>query len=74
VSRPWEVDFVAVSAALGEPMSAVAEALGNLGSAGALRAGELLPKLQGGTKSERAIALAAALAQVVTDLERMELQ
>ena len=71
MSRAWEVDFVAVSAALGEPMSAVAEALG---SAGALRAGELLRTLQGSTKSARAIALAAALAQVVTDLERMELQ
>ncbi len=71
MSRVWERDFVAMSAALGEPMSAVAEALGRDGVA---RAGELLRTLQAGPKSARAISLAAALAQVVTDLERMELQ
>jgi hypothetical protein len=71
MTRVWEVDFVAVSAALGEPMPGVAEALG---SGGVIRAGELLRTLQGSTKSARAIALAAALAQVVSDLERMELR
>jgi hypothetical protein len=71
VSRAWELDFVAVSVALGEPISAVIE---GLGSEGVLRAQELMDRLQTRVKSTRAIALAAALAEVLTDLERMELQ
>jgi hypothetical protein len=71
VSRAWEVDFVTLSAALGEPMSAVTEALG---SAGVLRAGELVQSLQARAKPARAITLATALAEVFADLERMELQ
>ena len=71
MSRAWELDFVAMSAALGEPMPAVTEALGE---AGVLRAGELVQTLQGRTKSGRAIALATALAEVLSDLEGMELR
>jgi hypothetical protein len=71
VSRAWEVDFVAVSVALGEPMPAVLEALG---SAGVQRAGEIVPRLQARAKSARAIALATALADVWKDVERMELE
>ena len=71
LSRPWEIDFVAVSAVLGEPMTAVTE---GLGTAGVLRARELVNGLQATAKSARAMALAMALAEVVTDLERMELR
>jgi hypothetical protein len=71
VRRPWETDFVAVSAALGEPLSAMGEALG---SAGLHRAGTLVQRLESRAKSARAIALATALAEVFADLERMELQ
>ena len=71
MSRAWETDFVALSAALGEPMSSVT---GALGSAGVLRAGEIVPLLQGTVKSARAMTLAMALAEVVADLERMELR
>lgn len=71
MSRGWEVDFVAVSAALGEPMSAVVEALG---PTGVLRAGELVQTLQGRTKAGRAIALATALAEVLTELEGVALR
>jgi hypothetical protein len=70
VSRNWEVDFVAVSVALGEPMPRVTEALGG---AGVLRAGELVQSLQGRTKTGRAIALATALAEVLSDLEAVGL-
>ena len=71
MSRAWEVDFVAMSVALGEPLSAVVEALG---PEGVLRAGDLVPTLHGRTKSTRALALATALAEVLTDLEEMELR
>ena len=71
MNRDWEVDFVAVSAALGEPMTAVAAALGDVGMA---RAGELVRALQATTRSSRAAALAAALATVAADLERLELR
>jgi hypothetical protein len=71
VSRPWEVDFVAVSVALGEPMPQVVE---SLGAAGAMRAGEIVHTLQARAKTARAIALATALAEVWKDLEGMELQ
>jgi hypothetical protein len=69
--RAWETDFVALSAALGEPIESVTAALG---SAGALRAGAIVRDLQAKTKSARAMALAMALAEVVSDLERMELR
>jgi hypothetical protein len=68
VSRPWEVDFVAVSAALGEPMTMVTAALGDAGTA---RAGGLVRALQSTTRSARATTLATALAAVAADLERL---
>lgn len=71
MSRPWEIDFVAVSTALGEPMAAVTEALG---SDGMRRAGELVGALQSATRPARATALAAALAEVVSDSEELELK
>jgi hypothetical protein len=71
VSRAWEADFVAVSVALGEPLPEVLEALGD---AGVVRAGAIVRSLQSTSKSARAAALATALAEVVTDLERMELR
>jgi len=71
VSRPWEIDFVAVSAVLGEPMTAVTE---ELGAGGVLRARELVSALQGTTRSARAAALAMALAEVALSLEQMELR
>jgi hypothetical protein len=71
VSRAWEIDFVAVSAALGEPMTAVTEALG---TAGVARTGDLVNALGAGTRSSRAAALAIALAEVASSLERMELR
>jgi len=70
-ARNWEVDFVAVSNALGEPITAVEEALGE---EGLRRAQPLARSLQGATKQGRALALATALAEVLTDLERMQLQ
>lgn len=70
-SRPWEVDFVAVSTALGEPMTAVAQALGEVG---VQRAGALVAALQSPTRSGRATALATALAEVASDLDGMELR
>ena len=70
MSRPWEVDFVAVSTALGEPMTAVIEALG---SEGVLRAGEIVRALQSPKRAARAVALATALAEVASALEEMEL-
>jgi hypothetical protein len=72
MTRAWEVDFVAMSVALGEPMSAVVEALGPPGVA---RAGDLVQTLHPGrAKSTRALALATALAEVLTDLEEMEMR
>ncbi len=70
MSRPWQVDFVAVSVALGEPMSAVAEALGDDGM---LRAKEIVRALDSPERSARVEALAGALARVATDLQRQVL-
>ena len=69
--RDWQQDFVAVSATLGEPMSAVIEALGE---AGVARARDLVQRLQSGAQAARAIALAKALAEVVEDLEERGLR
>jgi hypothetical protein len=65
------VDFVAVSAALGEPMTSVTAALGE---AGAARAGDLVRALQASKRSARATTLATALAAVASDLERLGLR
>ena len=71
MTRAWEVDFVAVSATLGEPMSAT---LAALGESGAARAGEIAHHLQGGTRTSRAVALAKALAEVAEGLEGLALR
>ncbi len=71
MNRPWEVDFVAVSVALGESMLAIAEALG---PAGMQRAEPIVRTLQARTKTARAIVLATALAEVFAELERMEMR
>ena len=60
-----------MSIALGEPMSAIT---GALGRAGVLQADGLLERLDAPVKSARVIALASAVAEVVADLERMELR
>ena len=69
--REWQQDFVAVSATLGEPMSAVVEALGE---SGVSRVRDLVERLQSGVKASRALALAKALAEVVEDLEERGLR
>jgi len=71
MSRTWEVDFVALSLALGEPLPSILHALGD---GGVLRADWLLERLDTRVKTARALALASVLAELVTDFERMELR
>jgi|HubBroStandDraft_4_1064222.scaffolds.fasta_scaffold947273_2 hypothetical protein len=69
--KTWEEAFVAVSAALD---GTVEEAVHALGDAGMLRASDLVRGLRGEAKATRAYALATALADVATELVRMELR
>ena len=64
----WEASFIAMSAALGEPLDPITESLGD---AGAARAADVLRGLRSKNRSTRATALAAALAGVVTELDKM---
>jgi hypothetical protein len=64
----WETAFVALSAIAGEPMEAVARALGEAGSA---RAADLARALAATSREARARALARAVSDVVLALDAM---
>jgi len=64
----WESAFVAMSAAVGEPLEASCRALGE---AGALRAGSIVRALQARDRGARARALADVLARVARDVDGM---
>lgn len=70
MSAPWETSFVAVSAALGEPLET---AIARLDAAGAARAADIAAALGDPSRAERAKGLATALARVAQDLEAMRL-
>jgi hypothetical protein len=67
----WESGFVAMSAALGEPLAESVEALG---SEGAVQAADLVRGLKSRSRASRATALAAVLAALAADLDRMGLE
>ena len=67
----WESGYVAMSAALGEPLEDSVEALG---SDGAARAADLVRGLKARSRSSRATALAAVLAALAAELDRMALE
>ncbi len=67
----WESGYVAMSAALGEPLEESIEALGDEGLA---RAAELIRGLKSRSRASRATALAAVLAAIAADLDRMALE
>lgn len=64
---PWQISFVAMSLALGEPLE---HALASLGPdrLGALE--PFLGEMRGPTRAGRARALASALAAIALDIER----
>jgi hypothetical protein len=65
----WETAFVGVSALLGEPLDAVAESLGHRRA----RAADVLRSLRSSDRSVRARAMAAAVAEVATEIEMARL-
>ena len=64
----WEASFIAMSTALGEPLDEVTEAVGD---AGVVHASELVRGLRSYNRSTRATAMAAVLAVVAAELDRM---
>ncbi len=64
----WEGSFIAMSAALGEPLEEAALALGDTAFA---NASEIVRGLRSKNRSTRATAMAAALAVVASELDRM---
>jgi hypothetical protein len=64
----WEASFIAMSAALGEPLEEAAESLGD---AALVHATEIVRGLRSKNRSTRATAIAAALAVVAAELDRM---
>jgi hypothetical protein len=71
MSSKWQVAFLAMSAALGEPIDEAASALGD---AGAIEAEQLARTLRGGGSSRaRAAAIARVLAAIARDVEAMRI-
>lgn len=64
----WEASFIAMSAALGEPLDEVSE---SLGEAGVAHAADLVRGLRSKNRSTRATSMAAVLALVAAELDRM---
>jgi hypothetical protein len=64
----WEASFIAMSAALGEPLDDVTEALGD---AAAANAADVLRGLRSKNRSTRATSMAAGLAVIAAELDRM---
>jgi hypothetical protein len=64
----WEASFIAMSTALGEPLDEVTEAIGDDGAAHAV---ELVRGLRSKNRSTRATSMAAVLAVVAAELDRM---
>ena len=64
----WEASFIAMSAAIGEPLEATTEALGD---AAVAHAAELVRGLRSKNRSTRATSIAAVLAVVASELDRM---
>jgi hypothetical protein len=69
--KTWEEAFVAVTLALDGTLE---DATSALGEAGTRRASDLMRGLRGETTSTRAYALATVLAEVASDLARLELK
>ena len=66
MSVTWESAFVAVGAALGEPVEALVDALGPEGAA---RAGDLVAGLRAEARDARARALAKVLTQIALGID-----
>jgi hypothetical protein len=64
----WETAFVAVSVIAGEPLDAIASALGETGMA---RATEVVRGLQSASREARARALARAIADVTLAVDAL---
>jgi hypothetical protein len=64
----WEASFIAMSAALGEPLDDVTEALGDVAAA---NASDVLRGLRSKNRSTRATSMAAVLAVIAAELDRM---
>jgi hypothetical protein len=64
----WESGFVALSAVLGEPLEDIADAIGEAGMA---NAAAVVRGLKSRSRASRATALAAVLAGIAAELDRM---
>jgi hypothetical protein len=70
MSDRWEPAFLAVSAAVGEPLEAASRALGD---DGAIHAAHLLRRLGAASRDARARSLARALSDVAVEIDAMRL-
>jgi len=73
MSTGWETAFVAVSVIVGEPVDAVARALGPAAGDAGAPVSELLRKLAGASREARARALARVVSEVALAVDAVRL-